>query len=739
MTATFSAESIADAADTHARPASETADGLEGFSLRLELYCRAFGADTSLVTAYVVNETNQKGDISARCLFQCRLEAAVTAESKGAILPYPAPPHERLDRDEQSLELLYRSHRTFAVGHGCAATWESRDSRATFVCGEALPRVEVPATSPELFRGDGTQVEASMAALGGLCDDDDGTAALMEIAGLYSDWIDARAEEAEGFTGSWRETARAHLEQCRIGLRRMERGLELLDEDDVGLAFRLANRAVLLQQLHSRRDVREFLLDAEPGDERFSMPYEEIDPAREVQGRGKWRAFQAAFLLMNLEGVACPDDKERGIVELIWFPTGGGKTEAYLGLTAFSLFLRRLRDPGDSGTEVLMRYTLRLLTAQQFQRAAGLICAMERIRKEEAGNVDLGREFSIGIWVGSKVTPNWRSQAMKRLRALPRESSGTGGFLIHKCPWCGAQMGVIAHEDERDKPSEVVGYLQRGESIGFRCPDDACPFSVGWMPIYVVDEDVFSERPDFVIGTIDKFALLAWEPSSRQMFGLDGSGGRVCSPPGLIIQDELHLISGPLGSMAGLYEPVIEALCSEGSRRPKIVCSTATIRNYAEQVRALYGRKDVFLFPPPGLKAGENFFSTQRGRDGEPLRGSVYVGVFAPGLASAQTAQVRTYTALLQSPLDLPPEERDPWWTLLLFFNSLRELGYGLTLFQSDILYYLETYCRRNGIPSPACAARLTRVSSRRGCPMTRSRTRWRGLSRSTARRTARR
>ena len=251
-------------------------------------------------------------------------------------------------------------------------------------------------------------------------------------------------------------------------------------------------------------------------------------------------------------------------------------------------------------------------------------------------------------------------------------------------------MGVLRYEGE--KPSgapRVIGYEPEGSTVVFKCPDNRCEFRDG-LPVYVIDEDIYEQRPSLIIGTVDKFAMLAWRPKARRIFGIDDEGERELPPPGLIIQDELHLIAGPLGSMVGLYEAVVEELCtnrSAGTRvLPKIVSSTATIRRHEEQVKALYARERVSLFPPPGLEAGDSFFARfATSSDGRPLPGRLYVGVHGAGLGSLQTVQVRTFAALLQAPVALSLEERDPWWTLMLFFNSLRELGTTLSLFQSDI------------------------------------------------------
>src|SRR5207302_9753586 len=131
------------------------------------------------------------------------------------------------------------------------------------------------------------------------------------------------------------------------------------------------------------------------------------------------------------------------------------------------------------------------------------------------------------------------------------------------------------------------------------------------LPVFVIDEDIYEHRPSVLIGTVDKFAMLAWNDAARGIFGIGPDGRRVCSPPELIIQDELHLISGPLGSMVGLYEALIEELCTANNVKPKIIASSATISRAKEQINSLYGRgtNNVNIFPAQCLSAGDSFFA----------------------------------------------------------------------------------------------------------------------------------
>ena len=674
-------------------------------ALRIVGRSRPQGDRRTLITVCLRNITKVTGAIDESCLFQAELEAWVEPEGNPPrILPYPTGV-ETTDEEELGLELLYRSCRVFAVGHGCSADWicSQGSERASKVLAVSFPVVEVPNVTPEVRAADGSHVSVSMSALAGLDPEDDGFTPLETVVDLYERWIEGRAHEAGKLDRVFAGVASKNLDRCRSAARRMREGLSLLRSDATVLsAFRLANKAILIQQIRSRRTPR--TIGFEPKSQRytFAEPFQDPEPIAVGAGQGQWRPFQIAFQLMTLASTASGAHRDRELVELLWFPTGGGKTEAYLGLAAFSMFLRRLRDPDDDGVQVLMRYTLRLLTAQQFQRASRLVCAMEHIRRTRA---DLGSTaFTIGIWLGTSTTPNKRQVALTELRKILRNKQGAKDWLlVRQCPWCGAEMGVIPRSPKWPATAGgAVGYRQSGLGVEIHCPDRSCSFRDS-LPIYLVDEDLYDCRPSLIIGTVDKFALLAWEPQARALFGIDTDGERICPPPGLVLQDELHLVSGSLGSMVGLYEPLIEELSTDRSEsrivKPKIVCSTATIRRFSEQVLGLYGRVHSTVFPPPALDAGDSFFSNYaRAEDGTALPGRIYAGVHAPGLGSVPTAQVRTFSTLLQAPTSFSPKARDPWWSLLAFYNSLRELGTALSLLQSDIPDYLRTIGDREGL-----------------------------------------
>ena len=645
-------------------------------------------ATRRLVTFALINRRRTTGRTprNSECFFQCSFSVR-GANGERCFLNYPERPPDLEDPEERSLRLLYRHRRVFAVAHGCAPDWkEDGDGKAVEIRTEVVPAYEIkpvlPVEIPGLdLRMTGFFVDSRTSSLT-LCS---------RLADEYESWIDEQHNEIASVELSLQETARHHIADCRDCLRRMRAGIDILRGDsEAALAFRWMNEAMLMQAVHyglASEHSRQWT--STPTGWALERPFRK---PRYSDSDRRWYPFQLAFILMNIKGITTPTDRDREIVDLIWFPTGGGKTEAYLGLAAFSMLLRRLRDPSHGGTSVLMRYTLRLLTTQQFQRAASLLCACEMIRRREKHRLGDDR-FSIGLWVGKAVTPNTEKEAVDAWRAL---IVGDGGnkFVLLSCPWCGAGMGP----QRSGTKMKCKGYrkLPRPNRIRHTCDDPQCDFANG-LPVAVIDEHIYKSPPTLVIGTVDKFAMLAFKPSARRLFGIDTS----YPPPELIIQDELHLISGPLGSMVGHYETVIDALCShqiENRSVPaKIIASTATIARSKDQIRGLYGRSSR-LFPPPALRAGESFFATEK----EEEIGRVYVGVFAAALSSHVTAQVRTIGTLLQAPMlyaaDSEPATKDPYWTLIGYFNSIRELGHAATLIRADIREYLNALWDRLGL-----------------------------------------
>lgn len=665
-----------------------------------------------LVTVAVVNQATGTGPSSA--FFQMGFDAA--AAGGLVIEPYPEVEQPGRDEEEQSIDLLYRKKRTYAIGHGCAAEWGAgTEESVPWVRAEPLPAYEVVSLTPNVYltdeAGNRTPVTVSMKELSR--ESQAGRDQVEIVLRLYKEWIADRDAEIPALPERFQPAAQRHMVGCRAALSRMQNGWALVQASPVARrAFQLANEAMLYQQVRSRLPLRE----VERRRDDVLRPAGPHPEATIKQGQGNWRPFQIAFILASLPELVEPGRGERSLVDLIFFPTGGGKTEAYLGASAISLLARRLRDPNDAGTDTLMRYTLRLLTAQQFLRAAALVCVLEDIRSEHED--ELGEApFSIGIWLGGSSTPNTFKRAVELLALMRRNPHTQNPFLLLRCPWCGTEMGT---KPKGRGGQDVIGYEQAGrERVILRCVDSQCRFAGRrGLPVHVIDEDIYEVRPSIVIGTVDKFAMMAWRPQARRLFGLGDDGSREVSPPSLIIQDELHLISGPLGSMVGLYEPVIDHLCTDHRLDPpvppKIVASTATIRRYEDQIRGLFGREQVALFPPHGLEEGRSFFAEPAVlADGSPEPGRRYLGIMSSSLGSMQTVQVRVAAASLQGAMEVPKADRDGYWTNLNFLNSLRELGNTVSLLQSDVPDYLTGLRWRDDI-DPRWPRHTMELTSRR-------------------------
>jgi hypothetical protein len=371
-----------------------------------------------------------------------------------------------------------------------------------------------------------------------------------------------------------------------------------------------------------------------------------------------------AFLLATLESAINEDSEFRDVVDLIWFPTGGGKTEAYLGLIAFLIVWRRLKFPDTGGgTVALMRYTLRLLTAQQFDRATLLICALELLRRRHP---EIGDEpITLGMWVGTATSPNSFGRAHECLQVARDSGRGAPAHLVvRKCPWCGTPF------------DPAKNYRSSPNRFEFLCRNPDCEFGGDGsviLPCNVVDEALYRKPPSLLIATIDKFAQLPWNDKPGEFLG-----GKRRRPPELVIQDELHLISGALGSVAGLYEAGLESAMVHRGVRPKYVASTATIRMASEQVRRLYG-KEVAVFPPPGLDCDDSYFARTVPVEEKP--GRLYVGYFAPAL-DRRRCMAPLAGALMAAPELVFPEGMedrdaylDAWWTLVVYHGSLKGVG----------------------------------------------------------------
>jgi hypothetical protein len=633
--------------------------------------------------------------------------------------------------EADALDMLYRDRLEFAVGHGVSVHAEVDQTRrcALSVATRVIPRGEAPqATSP---------TEADFSALSGLELDMKslGEAAqgelrvkLEPLTRAYELWIAARDAEAQSAElTAHREAARGAVDRCRSTLERLRDGIELVAGNGLAAeAFAFANRAMHIQRVRS--------LMAEAAREGGTADRAAID----IPKNRSWRVFQLAFILINLRGLTelgHPDRTGEGaaLCDLLWFPTGGGKTEAYLGLTAYTLAVRRLQGTvagrsGEDGLAVLMRYTLRLLTLQQFERTAALICACEALRRDAVGKGDArwGRTpFRLGLWVGQKTTPNTNEQAdeaVKTMRGTRRGFAPRGGIgsphQLSACPWCGSAIDPGRDIVVRKAPNDVGRTLVFCPDVSGRCLFTPAKAPDEGIPVMVVDEDIYRRLPSVMIATVDKFAQMPWNGRTGMLFGqvdaqcerhgyrcpdVDDERRHVAGklpaaktvdaaplrPPDLIIQDELHLISGPLGSLVGLYETAVDDLCSwtvEGRTvRPKLIASTATVRKAGDQVHAVFRRR-VSVFPPHGLDVADSFFALERAPS-EATPGRLYVGICAPG-RRVKVALIRTYVAMMaaaQEMFELHGAKADAWMTLVGYFNAMLELAGMRRLAEDDV------------------------------------------------------
>ena len=706
--------------------------------------------DSLTYTFVLINDLHSVTDDSTnpnKILYQNEL--TLTTDSESLIQPYKEKTLITDTNEEKELNLLYRKKRVYSIGHGTSVEWKVKENNSSNyeivkqVRTSVIPVYDLPQVAPT------AHVNLSMLELSDIGDWEKAKESLKILKERYKSWIEEKdtLSDSDEFE-NYRVAAKSNIKKCNISLSRIDKGIELLLKSDVNSdlvkCFRWMNRSMIWQQQRSKAKIRKWQKTGKGrygtltldylDDESKKTTFDSLEEFHKEKYNGKWRPFQLAFVLMNIESIINSKSNERDIVDLIWFPTGGGKTEAYLGLTAFNIFYRRIKGKKASnwdyygGTTVLMRYTLRLLTTQQYERAASLICACDLIRlenkeqrEEEFKFGELGEEpISIGLWVGGSSSPNKVSEARAQLNKLKKDPKEEYNFVVMKCPCCGTQIGKVDGITSFDSESIRIRGLHQKEGksgeVYFQCGNSSCEYSDIPLPLQVVDESIYENPPTLLLGTVDKFAMIPWKKEAGNLFGFrknDKSDTyRIC-PPELIIQDELHLIAGPLGTMVGLYETMIQTLCNDYNKTkppfisldestfmpPKVIASSATISRAYEQVKNLYAiesEDQVGIFPAQGLEFGDTWFSEEKSlnevdEDGVQLYpGRRYVGILASGYPSAQTAIVRTYAMVLQKIKELSPLNNDQvmdyYWTLLGYFNSIRELGGASSLVHGDII-----------------------------------------------------
>lgn len=671
-------------------------------------------------------------------------------------------PNNGVYDEDETTKFVYDQFKDFAIGHGCSVKWNI-SALGKKVETEYLPVCQTPDIEPiprdksrfpifddkedfftaPLFLEDAKAQEFKWLSIFSDASDEDVVKGLISFIESYGSWIDAKRKQPR-YKNQFKDIAEQELDKCERDYLRMKENIVtfLSGNNNVDRlnSFRLMNSAMFMQLWHSiktKNNQVSAICEQESFttfDFNFYRQYTD-DKLFSDKSSASWRAFQLAFILLNLDGIFKAENDllweyRNDYVDLVWFPTGGGKTEAYLGLIALTIInRRRLFGKKGGGTAAIMRYTLRLLTMQQFQRATLVIMALELIRKWDLYEF-LGEEpITIGLWVGKNSIPNSNVELIYEYEHklnLKKENK----IPFNSCPWCNSEVkGEI--KDDNDETTSVFNKNR----VHLKCSNNKCSFSFGTgriskkrsdqgpIPVCLSDETIYQHPPSLLFGTVDKFAQLAHKVNgtntgrnadSRRIFGRGnweaGKPSDGYLPPDLIIQDELHLLLGPLGSAVALYESAINQLCTrKDGTRPKIISSTATTRNTKLQIMALFDRK-VNLFPKPGVECDDSFFafykrkySTQEKENEEFISNRKYIGVLPTGrtqiwMQMRLAAIIMTHRAIFEikelndkSPIDFRyydsfKEAMNYYHTTISYFNSLKEVGKTQSQVQSYIL-----------------------------------------------------
>lgn len=752
------------------------------------------------------------------------------------------------------LEFLYREQPVKASGHMCAAIWREIDYNDYFNMDILWPDLKVQLKNDENFKLfekpdirsefipiypmplssfdiDNLDISLNAEELSENFDPDRLSKKLMTLIECYNEWINENISKKNEINE--KNIFENIINNQRIAYTRMINGIETLKSNELArLSFCFANKAISLQNQWSGRS------------------------------KFNWRPYQVAFFLMNIDSLVNENSSEKDILDLLWIPTGGGKTEAYLAIIAFIISFRRLNsvlsnNNKGGGVSVISRYTLRLLTVQQFRRTLKLITATELLRVHENEDGSIGwrpkecnfdgdwiygsMRYSAGMWVGGGVSPLHLLDSERGAIPHLKDDNENDASQLIKCPVCGSWLsipydGITKEENKihivlkskykdtniskkitslknkfkeisdsnvttenhlnnyftlslefevemsKHKLNEIFDYLEldfefgalnkfklgyfnslseipgkrkKNESYDFEiwCTNPDCDLNnVNWkegvpykesnfqfpdgnyeriiespftknkrMPIpgYTIDEHIYYRCPTVIISTADKIARLAFEPRAGSLFGNVNKYHKYYGyyredllpkqyakkvtdefvevpqfkSPNLIIQDELHLMDGPLGSLFGLYETMVDAIIKTNGGNPKYIASTATINNADKQSSNLFSKK-LFQFPPAGLTINDSFFVKQGNFDDgfdEKNPGRLYAGIYSPGKGPL-TPLVRLWSRMLKTSKDFEDDDLvSKYWTLVGYFNAIRELGGAIALYNEDIRVRLKT------------------------------------------------
>jgi hypothetical protein len=615
----------------------------------VNLNVRKINVDSSkLITISILNKHKTSegyAESNIMALFQCMISVK---SNYGFIPVYRKNSTKSLE--EEKNDMLYNDVDNYSYGHGCSSIHLENQGIINELRSEFIPQHRILQMMPQLLDNS----EYLYMSFWDKVDRYNACNQLSDFIGRYEKWYN-ELKSCKTLIDKYTEPANntfSNIEKC---IKRLYNGVEILKSNDTAwMSFQYMNEAMLIQRIKTKHC-----------------------PSYKVS----WYPFQMAYILQIIPDIVDNNSTFHKDIDLLWFPTGGGKTEAYLGLSAFAIFYRRLRDKTENpnGVTIIMRYTLRLLTLQQFERATALVCACEYMRKKY---IIPGDEISIGLWIGAGMTPNHIKDATETLKKISEDSTSiiyeANPMQITKCPWCGTEIGIGGYE------------IINGTMNISCCNNLECEFHKH-LPIYVVDDDIYHHAPTFILSTVDKFARITWEEKAGNLLGANG-----CIPPELIIQDELHLISGPLGSITGIYEIAIENICRHYGKLPKIIASTATVKNADKQIKILYNR-NMIQFPPNGLSYTDSFFAIQADIDKRPAR--TYVGICSIGSGTSEMLikifALLTFMKHLYIKQGKPIEVIDQFYTYVGYFNSLKELGSNSIIISDRIdaeIKYLATY-----------------------------------------------
>tara|TARA_R110001592_G_scaffold90485_2_gene266010 strand:- start:15032 stop:19360 length:4329 start_codon:yes stop_codon:yes gene_type:complete len=733
-------------------------------------------------------QLNKKDEANKKAVFGVKLK--ICENKKNCLEQYNPPQLLDFDEEDSFNKLQYRKYLDYGEGFNTSVTWGELNN-LNYVATEFLPTQETPDVGvvpskivenkvvPRIQNDDVLSMRhLSTLTVESVSDENvlEGLTSFIEAYGGSNGWIlENQAEistNAKGLDDKSINLLNRQLLACEKDYKRLKRNIELLRKNPIAIAaFRTMNTAMFMQLHHSINVKDTIPFVPNPNSESYYKNVPIIDKEGKTYDY-KWRPFQLGFILLNIDAFVQPESNDttvddvfklgwperNEIADMVWFPTGGGKTEAYLGIIAFTIAYRRFtKGTKGNGTTVLMRYTLRMLTLQQFQRATLLICALETIRKDNFQipyNQRLGNErITIGMFVGGGLLPNkWVSTGENKgmvgvLKDISEQISKNKKIITSLpftyCPWCGGDLFV-----KENLPNILPNHTKQGNNYGIgdqldiACNSKGCTFhskrssESNSLPLRLFDEDIYKYPPTLIFGTVDKFASFANKVSnkteernadSRRLVGKGYGGARLSErdvlPPELIIQDELHLLLGPLGTSVGLFEKSIDKLCTYTNEnnqkiKPKIVTSTATTRNTDKQVFALFTRRTE-IFPKQGIFCDDSFFAFYKRKKtnvDEYESKRKYVGLLPIGKTQVWM-QLRLASITLTHRLKYlkenftidklfeNPEVSDElkqvfnyYHTVLGYYNSLKDVGKT----QSQLSHYLPgdvNYVIKNTIP----------------------------------------